>query len=83
MRLFTIFFCLSMFVGKAQSNAEILIYNILLGASTSGLGSAINKSPEEKWNQAFYNGVWKGAIGGTFLYGGKQLSAGLYTVACK
>ncbi|WP_167341801.1 DUF4157 domain-containing protein [Nonlabens sp. SY33080] len=71
--LFAVFLIFSFTYLKAQSDFEMLAYNVLLGSFTSGVGSTINKTPEQKWNEAFFDGAWKGALGGSLTYSGKTL----------
>ncbi|KQC33872.1 hypothetical protein AAU57_11435 [Nonlabens sp. YIK11] len=73
-KILCLFFLFSI-CSHSQSDLEILGYNLLLGTLTGGFGSAINKSPEQKWNEAFSDGAWKGAVGGTLLYSSKKLIA--------
>lgn len=58
---------------RSQSDFEILTYNLLFGAVTGGLGAAINKPAAVKWNKSFYDGAWKGSIGGATIFAGKKL----------
>jgi hypothetical protein len=49
------------------------IYNIGINAVFSGVGSLINKKPNEKWGKTFLKGMGQGALGGYLIYESKNL----------
>ena len=68
-----LFFSLLLNSVYTQNREEILIYNLGLGALTSGIGAVINNKSDEKIGKVFINGFWKGAVGGYLVYESKNL----------
>lgn len=61
---------------KAQreyTRAEMIGYNVGLNALNAGIARIINKKPNEKVKDVFFDGLWKGAIGGAINYASKEL----------
>ena len=50
----------------------LLIYNVGLGAITSGIGAVINKPKHADWKKYFIKGCWQGSIGGFVNYTSKK-----------
>jgi len=58
----------------AQINKQKAItYNLSFGAITSGIGAIINKEKKDKLIPTLLKGIGKGIIGGTAVYGSKQM----------
>jgi hypothetical protein len=56
-----------------DTKTEMAIYNIGINAVFSGIGSLINKKPNEKWGKTFLKGMGQGALGGYLIYESKNL----------
>jgi hypothetical protein len=59
---------------KAKQEIGLAVYNISFGGLVSGIGSVINKKPEETVGGTFLRGFKWGCVGGSFTYLGKRLS---------
>ena len=58
----------------AQINKQKAItYNLSFGAITSGIGAVINKEKKDKFIPTLLKGIGEGIIGGTAVYGSKQM----------
>ena len=58
----------------AQINKQKAItYNLSFAAITSGIGAVINKEKKDKFIPTLIKGIGKGLIGGTAVYGSKQM----------
>lgn len=70
-----LFACLLLFQpvqSVAQGQEEKLcLYNVGLGALTSGIGAVINKKGEN-WKPCFFRGLWRGSLGGFINYTSKK-----------
>jgi hypothetical protein len=60
-------------VSSQDTKTEMAIYNIGINAVFSGIGSLINKKPNEKWGKTFLKGMGQGALGGYLIYESKNL----------
>jgi hypothetical protein len=60
-------------VNSQQNNIQAAFYNISLGSITSSIGAAINKKPNQKLGKVMLKGFWQGALGGSIIYGSKQM----------
>ncbi len=58
---------------RNYSRAELAGYNIGLNAINAGISRIIHRAPNENIKDAFIDGLWKGAIGGTINYASKEL----------
>jgi hypothetical protein len=50
----------------------LFVYNVGLGAVTSGIGAVINKPKHTDWKKYFIKGFWQGSIGGFVNYSSKK-----------
>jgi hypothetical protein len=70
------FILLFLFVPKVlfsqNQQQTLLIYNVGLGAVSSGIGAVINKPKHAEWKKHFIKGFWQGGIGGLINYTGKK-----------
>ena len=57
----------------SQNRDEMLVYNLGLGAITSGIGAIINNESDDSTGKVFINGFWKGMIGGYLVYESKNI----------
>ncbi len=75
MKLFILsfFFLLSINSNSQTNNVQAALYNIGLGGVTSSIGAVLNKKPNEKLGKVLLKGFWQGALGGTIVYGSKQM----------
>lgn len=62
-----------------QQRNGIVFYNMAFSAVIGGIGSAINKRPAERRTEAFGRGFYRGAIGGTVAFCGKNLTRRIVT----
>jgi len=60
-------------LSSQDTKTEMAIYNIGINAVFSGVGSLINKKPNEKWGKTFLKGMGQGALGGYLIYESKNL----------
>ena len=60
---------------KTKQEIGLAVYNIGFGGAVSGIGSVINKKPEETVGKAFLRGFKWGCVGGSFTYLGKKFSS--------
>jgi hypothetical protein len=60
-------------LSSQDTKTEMAIYNIGINAVFSGVGSLINKKPNEKWGETFLKGMGQGALGGYLIYESKNL----------
>jgi len=49
------------------------LYNIGIGAVSSGIGAIINKKTNEKWGKVFLKGMYQGSLGGLLVYQSKVI----------
>ncbi|EIJ40414.1 hypothetical protein JoomaDRAFT_3472 [Galbibacter orientalis DSM 19592] len=77
-RVYLMLFLFSIIKVSSQdlSHGKAITYNVIGSSLFSGIGSAINKKENEKLGHAFLKGLWQGAIGGTVIYGSKNIIQG-------
>lgn len=56
-----------------ETKTEMALYNIGINSVFSGIGSLINKKPNEKWHKVLLKGMGQGALGGYLIYESKNL----------
>lgn len=56
-----------------NTKQEFGLYNVGIGSIVGGIGTIINKKPEEKTGKVFLKGMWQGALGGAVVYQSKLL----------
>jgi hypothetical protein len=70
------FILIFLFVPKVLFSQDqqrtLLVYNVGLGAITSGIGAVINKPKHTNWKKYFIKGCWQGSIGGLVNYTSKK-----------
>jgi hypothetical protein len=70
------FIFLILFVPKTlfsqDQQRKLLIYNVGLGAISSGIGAVINKPKHADWKKIFFRGFWQGGTGGFLNYASKK-----------
>ncbi len=71
--ILSVLFLLSINSNSQTNNAQAALYNIGLGGITSSIGAVLNKKPNEKLSKVLLKGFWQGALGGTIVYGSKQM----------
>lgn len=71
-KLLCLFLLLQFSTNSFAQEKGLFVYNVGLGAISSGIGSIINKPKEVKWTKAFVRGVWQGALGGAVNFAGKK-----------
>ncbi|UXE65181.1 MAG: hypothetical protein KA713_11830 [Chryseotalea sp. WA131a] len=72
--LYAILLCLSCLKSFSQQNdVQAALFNVGTGGLIGGIGSMINKKPNEKLTKLFLRGFAKGATGGLLVYGSKKL----------
>jgi len=59
-------------VFSQDQQRTLLVYNVGLGAITSGIGAVINKPKHADWKKYFIKGFWQGSIGGFVNYTSKK-----------
>ena len=59
-------------IAYSQQERQLLLYNVGMGAVTSGIGAVINKPKKADWKKHFLKGFWQGSIGGLLNYTGKK-----------
>ena len=57
---------------KIENKKDVFLFNAIGGGIIGGIGSMINKKDDNTF-KAFVKGFYKGALGGTLVYGGKQM----------
>ena len=60
------------FLFSQDQQRTLLVYNVGLGAITSGIGAVINKPKHTDWKKYFIKGLWQGSIGGLVNYSSKK-----------
>jgi hypothetical protein len=55
-----------------HQEATLLVYNVVFGGLTGGIGSILNKPKTSSWHRAFVRGFWQGSLGGTLNYTSKK-----------
>ncbi len=75
MKIITIILFFSLYINSIaqHNNTQAALYNIGFGGITSSIGAVLNKKPNEKLGKVLLKGFWQGALGGTVVYGSKQL----------
>ncbi len=71
--IFTLLFFININLQAQNNNTQTAFYNIGLGGVMSSIGAAINKKPNEKLGKVMLKGFLQGALGGTVVYGSKQM----------
>ncbi|MEZ4795695.1 MAG: hypothetical protein R2785_00880 [Flavobacteriaceae bacterium] len=56
-----------------KNDFEVGLYNIGFGGLVGGIGSIINKKPNEKTGKVFLKGFYQGALGGYLIFESKRL----------
>ena len=69
-----IFIINSQTIFSQNNKTEMGLYNVGFGALTGGIGSVINKKPDQKLGRTFLKGLWKGAFGGTVVHCSKLIA---------
>jgi hypothetical protein len=73
MRIFIlILFFIPKVLFSQDQQRTLLVYNVGLGAITSGVGAVINKPKHTNWKKYFIKGLWQGSIGGFVNYTSKK-----------
>ncbi|MDG3582124.1 hypothetical protein [Galbibacter pacificus] len=69
--------CVSFYLnGQSFNHSKAIAYNVAGSSLFCDVGAAINKKKNEKLGHAFLRGLWQGAIGGTVIYGSKNIIQG-------
>lgn len=71
--IFFIFIHFSKTHSQSSNESKLLILNSGINGLIGGVGSIINKHNNQSVGNAFIKGFYKGAIGGTVIYGSKYL----------